>query len=567
METLTGPPKPSVEATPGRVVSNRSVKAAIQIDLIGVPRVTGPCGRDLTPRGMRKRAILGMLALSPNQTVSRRWLEAMLWPESDAARASASLRQAIAGIRRSFSNDYDVLNSDRLDIRLDRNRVRVDVLNAPQRAFEKMRSGRHLLEGIDISSDEFEDWLRQERAALSAQAETSDGANKGDPADVAFSALRVAEKPLLIAETGGGQSEIELFVADCIVGQIGQTATELMRTDFRVYNDQSEPLVHSPSSTCSIRVQAISNRTFIVVRLTDRLSGQLFWHRRAEIDTVDSESVFDAAASLATEAAEAFAIRDTKASEVQIANALAISAIEDIFSFDPKRLTAAQGKLVQSNQIDPHAPRPALCALAKAFSALEEPDYDRKDLQDLVMPLIEESRSLDQKNPVALAFLADVFDHVFDDPETAMGLAKRAIQANPGFGYAHAGLSAMELLNGQISNAFSSAQKAYRQLRNTSLEVLASMRLCVASMNAGETTTAMNAAQRAADLAPFSCPPLRHLYALKLASGDQLGARTVLKRLKAIEPEFSMRRLRDDPSYPGSSIRRMGYHKLVDVEH
>lgn len=565
METFTDPSVFGSEAAPNYVVSTFD-NLPITIDLIGVPRVTGPCGRDLTPRGMRKRAIIGMVALSPNQTVSRRWLEAMLWPESDATRASASLRQAIAGIRRVFSDDYDVLNSDRLDIRLDSNRVHVDVLNAPDTAFRKIRSGRDLLEGIDISSDEFEDWLRQERASFSAQAENENSPVSKDQAEIAHPAVRMLKKPLLIAETSGGQNAIELFVADCILGQVGQTATELIRADFRVHGDRSEPVVHSPSSTCSIRVQDMGARTFILVRLTDRMTGRLFWHRRAEVDTDDSESVFDAAASLATEAAEAFAVRDTNASEAQIANALAISAIEDIFSFDPKRLAAAQGKLSRSNKIDPHAPRPALCALAKAFAALEDPDCDRQDLQDMVRPLIEESRRLDRKNPIALAFLADVFDHVFDDPETAMGLAKCAIRANPGFGYAHAGLSAMELLNGQISNALSSAQKAYRQLQNTSLEVLSLMRLCVASMNAGKETEAMDAAQRAADLAPFSCPPLRHVYALKLAGGDHVGARAVLKRLKAIEPEFSMRRLRDDPSYPGSSIRRMGYHKIPDVE-
>lgn len=565
METIAGPSALGA-GTDSKYFVTKAHTGHVVIDLVGVPRVTGPTGQDLTPRGMRKRAIIGLVALSPNQTVSRRWLEAMLWPESDAARASASLRQAIAGIRRVFSDSCDVLNSDRFDIGLDRACVQVDVLDAPAAALQKMRSGRDLLEGIDVSSEEFEEWLRQERATLSAQADNAGGPKNKDASDLASIAVRRHEKPLLMAETSAGQNDIEFFVAECILGQVGQTVTELIRTDFRVQVNRSEPVVHSPSSMCSIRVQEMVGQTYILVRLTDRITGRLFWHRRAEVDTKERESIFDVAASLATEAAQAFAVRDANASEAQVANALAVSAIEDIFSFDPKRLTSAQSKLSRSNEIDPHAPRPALRALAKAFAALEDPAYSRDDLQDMVRPLIEESRRLDRDNPIALAFLADVFDHVFDDPETAMGLAKCAIRANPGFGYAHAGLSAMELLQGNLQKALSSAQRAHRQLQNTSLEVLSLMRLCVASMNAGLESVALDAAQRAADLAPFSCPPLRHLYSLKLASGDNIGAGAVLKRLKTIEPEFSMRRLRDDPSYPGSSIRRMGYHKLPDVE-
>lgn len=550
-----------------RFIALNSSLGQVSIDLVGVPRVTAPCGQDLTPRGVRKRAILGMVALSPNNAVSRRWLEVMLWPESDSARASASLRQAIAGIRREFSEKYDVLKSDRLDVGLDRSRVRVDVLDSQELAFKKLLAGRDLLEGIDISSEDFEDWLRQERSTLTAQAENAKPddhcgkATASEPPQV-----RTVQKPLIVAETQSGQSAIEMFVAECIVGQLGQTATQLIRTDFRVLDDRYGPVVQSPSSSCLIRVQELNGKTYVLLRLSDRMSGRMYWNRRSRVEVDEDESIFDAAASLATEAAEVFATKDANSSELQIANAMAVAAIDDIFSFDPQRLLAAQDKLTKSNEIDPHAPRPALCALAKAFSALEDPGCNREDLKDIVRPLIEQSRQLDPSNPIALAFLADVADHVFDDIETAMGLAKSAIRSNAGFGYAYASLSAMELLQGQADNALASARKAHSQLSNTSLEILSLMRLCVASMNAGLTIEAMDAAQRAADLAPLSCPPLRHLYALKLAIGDRAGARSVLKRLRTVEPEFSMKRLREDLGYPSPSIRRMGYHKLPDVD-
>jgi len=544
----------------------------LRIETIGVPRISDENGRNLTPVGSRNRVIPVILALSPRMTVGRRWLEALLWSDRGPDQASGSLRQALSSIRRQLGDARDILCANRTDIWMTSKDVTIDLLDDQQGVLQRLRAGRDFLEGIDILSEGFEDWLRQERASLLQMAEVE------LPARALPARLHAteAERPLswtqepprffLDQDLGLESDKLERFLTDAISTQLTHTVKSHFRADVRALDGTLTPVIVTPGARFAIRVTRINKAFAVLARMTEEPAGRLFWSRQLFIDSRETESMMDTAAALATEASEAMGARSFVASPAQQANVLAAEALADVFSFDPDRLRKAIRTLGRANDIDPHAPRPALKALALAFLALETRNTDRDHLIGEVTDLIRQSRALDSRNALALSFLADVQDLVFEDPQTALSYAKSALRSNPGIGYAYASLGALELRRGAAEAALIAASRAQRQLANSSLEVFSLMRLCVANLTAKDFDAAEQAAQRAAELAPTSQPPLRHLYALRLRRKDYAAARQTLRALRRLDPLFSMQYLRENPEFPAATIRTMQLHKLMDVE-
>ena len=147
--------KPSESRRTGMVISVRGRFAVRRAD-----------GLDLTPANRKERAILAMLALSPDRRQSRRWIESLLWSESPAEKASANLRRALANLRAAFPAGCDLLETSRNEVWLGET-VRVD--SAPRGI-----NGGELLDLVDAPDPAFDDWLRDLRTADAAtQAQTA----------------------------------------------------------------------------------------------------------------------------------------------------------------------------------------------------------------------------------------------------------------------------------------------------------------------------------------------------------------------------------------------------------
>ncbi|MEP5730833.1 MAG: hypothetical protein ABJL67_15855 [Sulfitobacter sp.] len=546
------------------------VRGDIAIDLIGVLHVSGPNGENLTPRGARLRALLGVLALSPRKTVSRRWLETLLWPDRGADQASGSLRQALSSIRRSLGASADMLQTNRLDVSLADEGIQIDVFDRFALAQEKIRSGREMLEGIDIPSENFEDWLRQERAVLSARVYGSGTENARLHPEVkdGEDGLRAARalNPVFYTSLQPTGTNLGAFIAESISSQLSKTATEYVRTDVVQLDGRSVPLINTPGGKCTIHVSEYRGKFHVLLRMFQEPTQKVFWSRRLEFDAGDSLAAVDAGASLAFEATEALSACQGAAGDVENANAMATAALKHVFSFDPVQLEKADRMLEIAHELDPLASRPALRALAKAFLSMEGIGQDTLDLQSEAQLLVDEALQLDSENALALSFIADVYDLIFEDAHTALSFASNALRKNPGAGYALASLGGLELRRGRNVEALNSAWRAKRQLENTSLQAFAELRYCVATMTTGDFAAATLAAETASLLVPTSRPPLRHLYALRLYANDHEGARDALIALKRLEPGFSLKRVREDLDFPASTIRSTGLDQLQDVD-
>ena len=537
--------------------------ARIRIDTVGAFRVTGPDGLDLTPPGNGPRAVLAVVALSPGRTATRRWLEGLLWEERSAEQASGSLRHALATIRRALGANAAAISADRVRVALDPERTVVDLADTPEAALATTRStGRTLLEGIDIASEAFEDWLRLSRSELAERAGSAPAAAPRAPQPEPAP----AEAPLLFAQVQSGGSLLEDFFADSLRAQLGATVADHLCVDVVLLDGAPASAILAPGARCAIRVAQTGDRITALARLEKVPSGRLVWSRRIVFGAGDSDGGLDVIAALAFEASEILAGAMDSANEIARANAMAAVALRHVFSFDPERLRKADHLLARAQQMAPHAPRPALRALALGYLAVERPADARDGMREEARRLLDEALENGPDNALALAFAGDVHDLLFSDPAAALALAEQALAVNPGTGYAYASLGALELRRGRAPEALIASRRALGQLANTSLQVFALMRFCVAAMSTGAFAEAERAAARAAALAPSSRPPLRHLYALRLKLGDIAGARAALVALHRIEPDFTLDRLRRDPDFPAATIRATGLFRQQDVE-
>lgn len=142
-----------------------------QLVLLGGVALLDDMGRPLTVDLQRRPlALLALLALARSAGIRRQRLFALLWPESDESKASASLRQALYQLRQQLG--AEVVHGAG-ELRLSAEHSVVDVTD-----FERAAAAADLrravelykgpfLEGFHLSGAlEFEDWSVVERARL-----------------------------------------------------------------------------------------------------------------------------------------------------------------------------------------------------------------------------------------------------------------------------------------------------------------------------------------------------------------------------------------------------------------
>jgi DNA-binding SARP family transcriptional activator len=140
------------------------------MSLFGSFHLEGPNGENLTPRGQKARALLALVALAKRGQRSRIWLCSKLWSDRPAEQAYASLRQALAEIRKALGvYSESILGADKFDVSLDLSKVSVDAVELRLALTEKGLQHAEVpqedfLEGLNVGDEEFEEWLTIERS-------------------------------------------------------------------------------------------------------------------------------------------------------------------------------------------------------------------------------------------------------------------------------------------------------------------------------------------------------------------------------------------------------------------
>lgn len=121
------------------------------LHLTGPFRATLESGDALTGLSRRAQALLAYLAQQPAMRAERGLIVALLWSDRAEEQARASLRQELSVLRRTLPEG--MLMADRQAVWLDRTRIRPD-----------LSADGVFLQGFDLASEGFEDWLRDQRA-------------------------------------------------------------------------------------------------------------------------------------------------------------------------------------------------------------------------------------------------------------------------------------------------------------------------------------------------------------------------------------------------------------------
>lgn len=143
--------------------------------LLGGFVLTGPDRVDCPIPSAKARALLCILALSPDGCSSHGALAALLWSDRQDAQARDSLKHALADVRARFDGArIPLLQTTRSGIRLDLARIRTDIADLEEAArgdpsglleILDLYQG-DLLAGTNVRDPAFEDWLRIERQRL-----------------------------------------------------------------------------------------------------------------------------------------------------------------------------------------------------------------------------------------------------------------------------------------------------------------------------------------------------------------------------------------------------------------
>ena len=140
--------------------------------LLGAFRLIGPDGQRIALPSKRGQALIAMLALSGGGERTRTWLQDRLWGMRSPEQGMASLRRELSNLKARVNRDGAVLlAADGQRVWLDLAQITVDLRELV--ATEMALQGE-LLEGLDLAgADEFEEWLRAERAQIAGRIEAA----------------------------------------------------------------------------------------------------------------------------------------------------------------------------------------------------------------------------------------------------------------------------------------------------------------------------------------------------------------------------------------------------------
>ncbi len=536
----------------------------ISVTTIGGFRMADASGRDLTPKSAKARGLLAILCLTPDRRRTRRWLESRLWSDRGPEQASGSLRQALTEIRRHLGPDRTLLLADREEVMLQADAFLVDLDSEPEATRQALGQGRELLEGLDVRDGEFQNWLCDERRRLKSGSQDPRNSKGVLPATSENLTLE------LLPSVDGAREENLLALA--LANLAGKLVSEFAVIDV-IAPGAAQARVGGPGNGLRLRVDTIADkrRMHLLVRLEATASRQQLWSSHASVAGSGPEFLESAEFShLAHHAAETALLLIPKLvgsdSEMLRAEAMMVRAMREMFTFDVARLRVAEGLLAETDRIAPSGRANAWRSLLRMFMFVERTEADQQLLRDEAEHFSARALEAEGDNSLVKAIVGKVRVLANGDVTGGAALAKDALSLNQSNPIGLSGLAAALMRGGRLDEALTLAQRGTHIARNSPFIHWWELFSCLAKIANGDFKGAISNAEAAHVRAPNFRAPLRHLYALYLHSDNPEAAHGVKTRLRALEPEFSLQNIRDNPGYPAGVLRASPLIALQDVE-
>lgn len=502
-------------------------------------------GTDLTPPHRKERALLALLAMSPDGRRSRAWLQSKLWSEKPPEKASANLRRALTNLRTQLGENVDILAANRLEIWLD-----------PGVSIDK-RPGlvgkSELLELVDAPDPAFDEWLRDLRAAdMITRTEVARPETVGTVSDNTIIVIRVTQR------ASCEQARfLEFLLIDTLSARLEAEGASEIYSDTEPDPDRlksAAAVVHLELTSVSdagwwnvhLRALADTERRFL---WSGRLRLPLEVNRLAEGSDVQSF----VSRALAQIFLRFRSFRRADRSPLFLMQ----RAAARLYGNDIEQIRLANRELETL-----HGGEGAAVSLAwRAFSRLAETlefDGDRSTLAQEAEDLIADALEKQPTNPLVASLAARVALDLATDVDRADYLARAAMQSDEHNPYALQASSRVALMQGRAEAAYEAARNARKSADGMPHVFAWDMEICLTALGLGELDVAHSAVRAAHANNPRYRAALRYLVALSLLNGDLDGAAQATERLRRFEPDFEIGHLLKG-DYPVLTLRKTGY--------
>ncbi len=523
---------------PGGVVSDTAIVIAVK----GAFAVRSAEGVDLTPRGAKACGVLALLALAPERSRGRRWLEEHLWSDRAPGQASGSLRQALTEIRRALGPHAEALRANRKLISVE--------------AKVEAEGPGLLLEGIGVRDARFRAWLARERGE-GAPAPKAALAPVAPP-----SPAGVPKLTILCLPASGGSSAARL--GDVVAHEIGEGIAEQVSARRIGETGMDVP------ADIEVRCDVVENDgvSLAFVRVTHLPSGEVLHTRRCRMEgPAAALMASDALARTAHEAAEIVVGKLPHVLGVERAapraTALGQLALLRMFTYDAPAMEEADRLLDRAYEADPNGIYLAWRALLQMTRSMELGQAGAVEAKAAAESHMRRAVERGGDNPAVQSLVAQTRVMLFGDVGGALPAAERAAEIGPASPIALQALASAKALAGKGEEAYALSLRARSYADRSRFRHWWDMNHCLVCMVTGRLDEAIAAGEAAAAAAPSYRPAHRQLLALYAHRGDLEGAERMRRALARIEPGFDLARMLGDPDYPVRTLRRTGLLQAV----
>ena len=508
----------------------------MRVRICGPFRVRDESGLDITPLGMKERALLALLLLSPGQRRTRVWLQDKLWSDRAPEQASGSLRQALSNVRKALGPAADRLKSDRTTLWL---APEVDIGNADP---------GELLDDIHIRDPEFTDWLRDERQSREA-APMPPG-----PGLVLPDRRRAL---VVLRQSDFGASSRLTFLAHAIAQRISGDLVLVGEIDV-IQLRQGDPALSDDRAMAIVDMETYDEGKagFVLVRVVGMPSRRTTRSGRLALGASIAD-VWDAPEATRLVNQTVRKVAELVAASPQMAHQLAFHrAVRRVYEFDRDGLAKADELLANIQDGEFRGLALAWRGFVRLTAALEFRDSGPEILAESKAFVDDALRAL-ADHPVVLALASQVRLKLEGDLDTAHYLALRAAKISDQNPYALEALSQTLIMHGRYEEANDLAQRARLAAQGMPNSFNWDMQACLTAVSLGQMDVALAAALDSHRAMPFYRPALRYLVALSYLTGARESAVFYGERLRRLEPDFVPQLLlRQD--YPLETLRALG---------
>ncbi|MBY5549920.1 hypothetical protein HFO61_24450 [Rhizobium leguminosarum] len=524
----------------------------ISLRIYGRFRLTGKSGEDLTPKSLKARGVLAMLALAPDYCRAREWLQDKLWSDRDSKQGSESLRQTLTIIRRALDQYAYVLRSDREKVSLDERRFAIEPAQAG--SLSRDEPDYELFSDLNIRDREFEHWIRNQRLTLASSPRRIDEYYSSNPRRPTRLAIFFRQEGIL-----DDHSENTIRTLFSLT-----TASLLDFSDFQIFHEFGlMPVAGQPPPTHGIVVSiaAVSAlpRSLLCAAIRHP-DGRIFWTKTFAGNESFAASEAELIFAIGAEILEAvLGVFRTRTEDLCILDCAAIFANRGrslLFQIDRNSLAAADRQLQLAYEFEP-APqylawRSFLRNLANFQHRTSSFIDDPIDIETLAREAIHQAPC----SAIALGVGAHIEYLSGGSLRNSLLLGRRAVGFDPLNAINHAILSNTELVTGNLVESRRLALVALDLAGSGNHRSFVEFFCCMSAAALGDYQAAIDHAEAALFLRPGFRAPLRYLVALYKHAGRSTDFQRVMTRMRAVEPDFHIGRLLHH-DYPVTTLRRI----------